>query len=101
MVLTISNTKAGYESNQSSVFTIASSTSYNTGDISLLRYDLNGDNEINILDLNIIGQHYGETTSKPYPVYDVNGDGIVTDLDIDIVRAHFGESFGTQPGSAP
>ena len=40
-------------------------------------YDINQDGIVNILDLNYIGQHYGEVTSSPYPTYDVDQNGIV------------------------
>jgi len=44
--------------------------------------DLNGDNAIDILDLIIVAQHFGEVTSAPYPKYDINNDGIVDIIDI-------------------
>ncbi len=51
---------------------------------------------MNILDLNYIGQHYGEVTSSPYPVYDVDQNGIVDSDDLAIVFLHFGESTGQE-----
>jgi len=35
-----------------------------------------------------IGQHFGQSTSQPYPVYNVNGDGAVNASDLDIVTQY-------------
>ncbi len=51
-------------------------------------YDMNGDNRIDINDLNIIKEHFGERTSYPYPIYDVNKDGKVNVADLRMVAAH-------------
>ena len=50
-------------------------------------YDVNKDGIIDIRDLTIVGQHYGEEDS----IYDLNGDGIVDVSDLVIVGQHFGE----------
>ena len=57
-------------------------------------YDINQDGIVNILDLNYIGQHYGEVTSAPYPAYDVDQNGVVDSDDMLIVFLHFGEITG-------
>jgi len=58
------------------------------------RYDVNEDGTVDILDTTIVGQHFGETTSPPYPRYDVNEDGAVDILDTTIVGQHSGEIMG-------
>ena len=55
-------------------------------------WDVNRDGIIDIRDIVIVGQHFGQTTSPPYPSYDVNGDGIVDIRDIVIVGQHFGQA---------
>ena len=57
--------------------------------------DVNDDGVVNILDLVLVGKHFGEdyqTTSKPYPPWDVNDDGVVDILDLTLVVKHFGEN---------
>jgi len=53
-------------------------------------WDVNGDNEVNISDLVLVGRHFGEITSEG----DVNGDGQVDISDLVLVGSHFGESYG-------
>ena len=48
------------------------------------RFDLNGDGEINILDLVLVAQAIGETDSAA----DVNGDGVVNILDLVQIANH-------------
>jgi len=56
------------------------------------RWDVNEDCVVDIRDLTIIGQHFGEEfISPPYPRYDVNADGVVDVSDTTIVGQHFGE----------
>ncbi|RJS69200.1 hypothetical protein CW714_08935, partial [Methanophagales archaeon] len=56
------------------------------------RWDVNEDCVVDIRDLTIVGQHFGEEfISPPYPRYDVNADGVVDISDITIVGQHFGE----------
>lgn len=56
------------------------------------RYDVNENGSVDIGDLTVIGQHFGETVTAPYPGYDVNSDGVVDVLDITITAQHFGDS---------
>ncbi|MCW7075667.1 MAG: putative Ig domain-containing protein, partial [Candidatus Methanospirare jalkutatii] len=56
------------------------------------RWDVNEDCVVDISDLTIVGQHFGEEfISPPYPRYDVNADGVVDVSDVTIVGQHFGE----------
>ncbi len=55
-------------------------------------WDVNGDGTVDVNDIVLIGQHFGETTTPPYPAYDVNADGKVNVLDITLVGQHFGEA---------
>ena len=48
------------------------------------QFDLNGDGEINILDLVLVAQAIGETNSAA----DVNGDGVVNILDLVQIANH-------------
>ncbi len=59
------------------------------------RYDINGDFIVNVADMTVLRQHYGETTSPPYPRYDINEDGIVNIADLTILRNHYGEQIPT------
>lgn len=54
-------------------------------------YDITQDGEVDIRDLNEVGQHFNEVTIYPYPAYDVNGDGVVDIADLVAVSQHFGE----------
>lgn len=56
-------------------------------------YDINGDQIIDLFDIQIIDQHFGESTSYPYPTYDVNKDGVVNIFDAWAVAKHFGERY--------
>lgn len=58
-------------------------------------WDINQDKVLDISDLVIIGQHFGETidlNAQPNP--DVNRDGTVDILDLVLVSLHFGENYG-------
>jgi hypothetical protein len=66
------------------VFNI-NSNSIDIGSIKAMCYDLNGDNTIDVLDLNMIGQRINEKTGMSYPAVDVNGDGIVNIYDVTLV----------------
>ena len=56
------------------------------------RWDVNEDCVVDVRDLTIVGQHFGEEfISPPYPRYDVNADGVVDVSDTTIVGQHFGE----------
>ena len=48
------------------------------------KYDLNSDDEVNILDLVLVADALGETDSEA----DVNGDGVVNVLDLVQVASH-------------
>lgn len=50
-------------------------------------YDINKDNIIDVSDLTIVGQHYGEEN----PTYDLNHDGVVDVEDLVMIGQHFGE----------
>ena len=50
-------------------------------------YDINKDGIIDICDLTIVGQYYGEGNSS----YDLNGDNVVDIGDLVIIGQHFGE----------
>jgi YVTN family beta-propeller protein len=58
------------------------------GEITLIGGDMNDDNEINILDLALVGAQFGSDTSGA----DLNGDGTVDILDLTLVGANFGKS---------
>ena len=51
-------------------------------------YDLNRDGQVNILDLVLVGQNFGQA----HPQADVNGDGIVNIFDLIAVAQHLRES---------
>lgn len=84
----INITKPFFIPNQSPLFMITSDSSLNIGSIYLIYYDIDGNKELNILDLSLIGQHFGENLTRPYPIYDVNGDGVVDIVDIAIVASY-------------
>ena len=56
-----------------------------------LAWDVNQDGQVNILDLILVAQHFGERASAN-PQTDVNGDGNINVLDLITVAQHFGES---------
>jgi hypothetical protein len=58
------------------------------GEITLVGGDVNGDNQINILDLSFIGAQFGTDNAKA----DLNGDSTVDILDLTMVGANFGKS---------
>ena len=59
------------------------------------RHDVNGDGNVNILDIVLIVQNFGQAN----PRADVNGDGNVNIFDLIIVAQHLGESTtGLAPG---
>ena len=55
-------------------------------------WDINEDQEVDILDITIVGQKYGTTVEHPYPRYDVNQDGIINIQDMVVIGYHFGET---------
>ena len=56
-----------------------------------LIWDVNGDGQVNILDLILIAQDFGKPTHSNSRT-DVNDDGIVNILDLIVVAQHMGES---------
>ena len=59
------------------------------------RHDVNGDGNVNILDIVLIVQNFGQAN----PQADVNGDGNVNIFDLIVVAQHLGESTtGDAPG---
>ena len=57
-------------------------------------WDVNGDMKVDILDLLIVSNHFGEhitNTSKNNP--DVNGDGSIDISDLVLIGRHFGEKY--------
>ena len=50
-------------------------------------YDINKDSIIDVSDLTIVGQYYGEEK----PSYDLNDDGVIDIMDLLIIGQHFGE----------
>jgi len=76
-----------YGFNVSAAVNVTANATVNTGSLSLMYYDTNGDGDINVLDLSEIVEHNGSAPARP--VYDVNGDRLVDTRDIDAVREHF------------
>ncbi|WMW23231.1 putative Ig domain-containing protein [Methanolobus mangrovi] len=56
------------------------------------RWDVNEDGIVNVLDITLIGQNYGQSYTGDLPRWDVNQDGIVNIQDLSIVAGHFGET---------
>ena len=54
--------------------------------------DVNGDGRVNVLDMVLIGQHWGETwisPEEPWIVLDVNGDGVINIQDMILIGQHW------------
>ena len=56
------------------------------------RWDVNEDGIVNVLDITLVGQNYGQTYTGDLPRWDVNQDGTVNIQDLSIVSGHFGET---------
>ena len=56
-----------------------------------LIWDVNGDGQVNVLDMILIARDFGKTASL-YSRADVNRDGIINILDLILVAQHLGES---------
>ncbi len=54
-------------------------------------WDVTGDGMINVLDVILIGQHWGETGPDCWIPEDVNCDGMINVLDVILVGQHWGE----------
>ncbi len=64
--------------------------------------DVNGDGEVNILDLVRVASFFGESVSAENAVADVNGDGEINILDLVAVANDFGKSnVPTEPSDEP
>ena len=62
-------------------------------------WDVNQDGQVNVLDLIVVAQNLGSTTSGDSRA-DVNGDGTINVLDLIVVAQHLGESTeGAAPSS--
>ncbi|WP_255335115.1 putative Ig domain-containing protein [Methanosarcina sp. KYL-1] len=57
------------------------------------RWDVNKDKKVDILDVTVVAQKYGTTTTEPYPAWDVNEDGSTNIQDLSIVGYYFGETI--------
>ncbi len=54
-------------------------------------WDINTDGCINVLDVILVGQHWGETGTAYWIPEDVNGDGVINVLDVILIGQHWGE----------
>ena len=61
------------------------------------RWDINGDRVVDIFDLVLCSQHFGETYEADSPQWDVNADGQVDIFDLVLVSGHFGETYPDSP----
>jgi hypothetical protein len=60
-------------------------------------WDVNGDGFVNIFDIVLVGQHFGQSSPEDVSV-DVNRDGVVNIFDLVLVGKHYGEFI---PSAAP
>ncbi|MBM3234980.1 hypothetical protein FJZ31_01645 [Candidatus Poribacteria bacterium] len=61
-------------------------------------WDVNNDGLVDVNDLLLVGQHFGETIKEPVlPNPDVNGDGVVDIGDLALIGIYLGESSKTLP----
>ena len=51
--------------------------------------DVNGDGRVNVLDMILVGQHYGETGPPGWTREDVNWDGAINDLDMTVIAKYW------------
>jgi len=58
-------------------------------------WDANLDSCTNVLDIILVGQHFGETGAPAWIREDVNKDGLISVLDIILIGQHFGEGCHT------
>lgn len=52
-------------------------------------YDLNGDGRVNIMDVTMITNHWGETGTPGWIPEDVNRDGVIDKRDVDALGDHW------------
>ncbi len=71
-------TKDGFFSNRSSNFTVAANSTVNAGNVTLVNWNVNGDGEINLLDM----------YSVILDGLDLNNDGKVDTADLLMVSEH-------------
>ena len=74
----------------------AGSNKVNTGSKSYVIYykwDLNQDNETDVLDISSVAFHYDETGANRWIKQDLNSDGEISVLDISGVAFHYGEVY--------
>jgi hypothetical protein len=55
----------------------------------LTPWDVNSDSDVNVLDMILIGQHWGQTGSPGWIPEDVNSDGTVNVLDMIVIGQHW------------
>ncbi|MCD6508557.1 hypothetical protein J7M22_18295 [Candidatus Poribacteria bacterium] len=56
-------------------------------------WDINGDGEVNIFDLTLLGKSYGKDITDKTRSCDVNGDGRIDIFDLALVGRHYGEKI--------
>lgn len=57
-------------------------------------WDVNGDMKVDVMDLIIVSERFGESVSgKTYNNPDLNGDGVVDISDLVLIGRHFGEKY--------
>jgi hypothetical protein len=56
-------------------------------------WDVNEDGVINVLDLTLVGSHWGETGTPGWIPADVNQDGVINVLDLTVIGSHWGEVY--------
>jgi hypothetical protein len=54
-------------------------------------WDVNGDGIIDVFDMILVGNHFGETGSAGWIPEDVNADGVIDVFDMIVIGNHFGE----------
>jgi outer membrane protein assembly factor BamB len=54
-------------------------------------WDVNQDGNINVFDMILVGNHFGETGTPGWIPEDVNSDGVINVFDMIVVGNHFGE----------
>lgn len=73
---------ASYVPTQSSGNATGKSIYKNQTALSAANVTVNGDNKVDVLDLNMMAQRFNEKTGTAYPAVDVNGDGVVDVYDL-------------------